>query len=461
MSEGMPLLSGPPPPPDNSGRAEIACRKCNKEFNIIFTRAHRCNHCGYSYCSSCSDFQALIRRNGAGAGYDPVNVCAFCIEYLNITAGGRRKLKTLPLAQLKRYVAAYNIQHNAVEKDDLIDAIINARGPNGCLPVMNEMFYRKYSVPTRGEGIRPRSLFSRDSGPPPSLPPRPRTQDGFTRQFARPDLHQNQSGFNAASRPRPWSPAQSTQQHTFPTTSQPSPPPLRPHTRPASQPAGGTQTSAARPPPPPPHTTRPSPAPSTTTLPTPPSYNVTPDAPGARTVSTAVPLPSLDELLNMTHIGIAALSVGTLKTILFNNHVNARLMLEKEELVIRVQQLLEDERRDRARMRAIQEEEECEMREMRERIERERLRKEQGAEFPEEDVPVKAAPPALAPRTSQERGGLCVICQDEEANIAVVDCGHLSMCRACSELIMASSRECPLCRTRIITEARLLRIFKT
>ena len=26
---------------------------------------------------------------------------------------------------------------------------------------------------------------------------------------------------------------------------------------------------------------------------------------------------------------------------------------------------------------------------------------------------------------------------------------------------MASTKECPLCRTRIVTEARLLRIFKT
>lgn len=60
-----------------------------------------------------------------------------------------------------------------------------------------------------------------------------------------------------------------------------------------------------------------------------------------------------------------------------------------------------------------------------------------------------------------ERSGLCVICQDAEANIAIVDCGHLAMCRECSDLVMQSSRECPLCRTRIITEARLLRIFKT
>ncbi|KAJ6589146.1 hypothetical protein B0H19DRAFT_231876 [Mycena capillaripes] len=60
-----------------------------------------------------------------------------------------------------------------------------------------------------------------------------------------------------------------------------------------------------------------------------------------------------------------------------------------------------------------------------------------------------------------KRSGLCVICQDEEAIMAVVDCGHLAMCRGCSEQVMRTSPECPLCRTRIVTEARLIRIFKT
>src|ERR1700722_20987017 len=40
-------------------------------------------------------------------------------------------------------------------------------------------------------------------------------------------------------------------------------------------------------------------------------------------------------------------------------------------------------------------------------------------------------------------------------------CRHLAMCRDCADLIMADSKECPLCRTRIVTESRLLRIFKT
>ena len=105
---GMPLLSGPPP---EYTASEPACRKCNKEFNMLFTRSRRCNHCGtcgvaicvaswysekliavvhvpgYSYCHSCTDFQALMPRRessdlGAVSGYDPMPVCAFCIEML-------------------------------------------------------------------------------------------------------------------------------------------------------------------------------------------------------------------------------------------------------------------------------------------------------------------------------------------------------------------------------------------
>jgi len=59
-----------------------------------------------------------------------------------------------------------------------------------------------------------------------------------------------------------------------------------------------------------------------------------------------------------------------------------------------------------------------------------------------------------------ERTGLCVICQDEEAIMAVVDCGHLAMCKECSDGVMSTSRACPLCRTNI-SQARLIRIFKT
>jgi len=165
--------------------------------------------------------------------------------------------------------------------------------------------------------------------------------------------------------------------------------------------------------------------------------------------------------------GIKALSIGALKAILFQNHVNARLIIEKGDLVDKVVTLVEDERRERDR-RAREEEEEV-MERQRVMMEEHRMKQESQravneddkSEFSDSIKPNSLPPKAQAMAANLERTGLCVICQDEDANIAIVDCGHLAMCRGCSDLIMNSSRECPLCRTRIVTEARLLRIYKT
>ena len=192
--------------------------------------------------------------------------------------------------------------------------------------------------------------------------------------------------------------------------------------------------------------------------------------------------------------------------------MNVTNILEKGDLVSKVLALVEDEKRDRERMRIVEE---------MERVERELEMGDRANDFSssstmrngaglsqlnepdqehlsdpiiEECGPTEtetenrsssnigAQGKVKAPPVSVERNGLCVVCQDEEANIAIVDCGyvddvpcsfnfflilfillslrHLAMCRACSDLIMTSSKECPLCRTRIVTEGRLLRIFK-
>lgn len=189
---------------------------------------------------------------------------------------------------------------------------------------------------------------------------------------------------------------------------------------------------------------------------------------------------------------VSQMSISALKTVLFQNHVNARLMLEKSDLVARVHALLGDERQERAREAAIHAREEEEIFTRRHAMmEEQHCQDEQAHEGrrsnahpPEGDAqqPKPNVPPSpmMGTAIDLERNGLCVVCQDEEANIAVVDCGcvpiffekhplttkvvpgrHLAMCRQCSDLIMSSSRECPLCRTRIVTEARLLRIFKS
>lgn len=189
------------------------------------------------------------------------------------------------------------------------------------------------------------------------------------------------------------------------------------------------------------------------------------------------PIPTLDQLLSIPSESISSMSIGALKSILFTNHVNAGMILEKSELVKKVVELVEDERRERERMRLAEEREEEEriqrQREMMDNFEKERKQREEREKEEKErrvsDMDVESQPAASTsvgqtpPRPAPaftERGGLCVVCQDEEANIAIVDCGHLAMCRGCCDAIMNSTRECPLCRTRIVTEQRLLRIFK-
>ncbi|KAJ7334707.1 hypothetical protein DFH08DRAFT_879168 [Mycena albidolilacea] len=463
---GLPLLSGPPPPSPADPPAS-SCRKCSKEFRILLLPRRKCNHCGYSYCYSCTDYYGLMPRTGDQPGHDQMNVCGYCIEFLSITAEcrfGRGRLKSMPLAKLKKYINAYGIKADqAVEKDDLIDAIIAAIGVNGCLSDAHENYYRKYSVPDRS--TRSRGMFSRPTTQAPSEPPLPPRPNQSTHEFPRPDL--------APDEPRYAPP--------------PGPPPRSPPTRPASQPQ--TQPRHASAPRPAPHPTpqyhnphsgyhsqshfnshlpprhpgappaaprqqQPNTGPYQSPRPSRSSHNLSAQnaasartPPRARAASVAppptVPAPTLDQLLAMSDDALAALSVHALKEVLFTNHVNVGVVLEKSDLVKKVRDLIEEERRQRERQRLAEEAEE------QERIEQQRVMMEQFARQQKEreerekaaaaeqtpageaaegtssssSVPPPLPPKAQAMASHLERTGLCVICQDEEANIAIVDCG--------------------------------------
>jgi hypothetical protein len=142
----------------------------------------------------------------------------------------------------------------------------------------------------------------------------------------------------------------------------------------------------------------------------------------------------------MTDEQVSKMSISALKTVLFQNHVNARLLLEKSDLVARVNALLGDERQERAREAAIHAREEEIVARQHAMMEEQRLRDEQArrereqpptgfrkAHISEDDSPEPESkvppPPMMGTAADLERNGLCVVCQDEEANIAVVDCG--------------------------------------
>lgn len=131
--------------------------------------------------------------------------------------------------------------------------------------------------------------------------------------------------------------------------------------------------------------------------------------------------------------------------------MNVGNILEKEDLVTKVTALLEDEKRERERMRVVEEMEEME------RVQRHMERDgvdiggrmsssttrdgagfQQGgqavnSEYPsdttvengEEQINTQIPPASNIFMSAMERNGLCVVCQDDDANIAIVDCGYV------------------------------------
>ena len=350
-----------------------------------------------------------------------------------------------------------------------------------------QSFYRKHSVPNGRTG-RPRGLFSRREGSQPVQPTPPRQPtSNVPADFPRPDLdpsrQQRSSPASRRTTPRPQAPPQSQPS----SRAQPYPPPRSTPPPTAAPRPHYTPSSDAQPPQPRPDAAR---ASDQGTMPsTGNAYHPSTSPPSAAPPSS--PTPTLDELLAMTDEEVSHMSISALKSVLYQNHVNVRLLLEKSDLVARVHALLGDERQERAREAAIHAREEEETIARQHAMMEEKSPREEQASQDREQAHVagddgqqpkpKVSPPMTATYADLERNGICVVCQDEEANIAIVDCGcvistsvylyllslltsfcsHLAMCRQCSELIMSSSRECPLCRTRIVTEARLLRIFKS
>ena len=313
---------------------------------------------------------------------------------------------------------------------------------------------------------RQRGLFSRQPPPAPTSGPRPQRPQP---SFPRPDL-QPQLQSPPPVTPRPTSTHRTQPQPQYNTRPQPSQP-----TNPSSRPQQPNLNV---------------PQPNRFTRPRTTSHGAT----------TAPPPPTLDQLLAVAPEDLRSLPVSVLKEILFHNHVNARLLIEKSDLVERVTTLIADERRERERQEMFRQMEEEQERLRRMEEEQERLRRmelevgthterldelhlasepqpplqtsdtvlestpdtalDRGPEFLEdsngtsqpiptvhtEDVtPSEAVPsppeqqssvntqtppksnPVLTSRPGMainlERNGLCVICQDEEANIAIVDCG--------------------------------------
>jgi hypothetical protein len=128
----------------------------------------------------------------------------------------------------------------------------------------------------------------------------------------------------------------------------------------------------------------------------------------------------------MTSEAIGSLPITALKAILYTNHVNAGMILEKSDLVSKVKALVSNERRERERQWAFEQEEA-------ERVARQRALLEQFNDNVGHGNETILPPKIRGTAADLERTGLCVICQDEEANIALVDCGSVLLLLQLSE----------------------------
>jgi len=211
-----------------------------------------------------------------------------------VTSAPIDSLRNLPLKRLKEYLAAYNIPNiGPKEKEDFVQAVIKARNArtgslspeaevcsSPLLPLIPELtvqaYYRRNSVPKKSQA-RP---------PPPS---QPQSQARPTAPRPPPMSHtQARPPAQAARQPQP-------QARPPPTTSY-RPPPS--YARPQAAP------SPARP--------RPAPAPAVAKAPPP-------------------PVPTIMGLVSLPNSYLSSLSIGTLKAILYENHVKVdfKQVLEK------------------------------------------------------------------------------------------------------------------------------------
>ncbi|WVQ71419.1 hypothetical protein IAR50_000956 [Cryptococcus sp. DSM 104548] len=467
---GLPILSGVP-----SVVESPHCRKCDKEFNPLWRRKKTCGHCGYQYCSSCiSDGQALMPRRpgqqplnqtplgefkqGLGidddkegsSGYYMECVCTFCLGMLQVTNAPLEILRSLPIKRLKTYLAAYNIPSIGLsEKEDLVQTVFRARDPTtGCLSAICENYFRRHSVPGK-----PTTRANPTPSQSQSRPPPPSGGGTYASSYQRPQPQQarppppNFGQQRTSARPQAQAQAQGS---------------ARAHYQSRPQPSAQTQARSF----PPQQQARPVPTPSPARRPTPATTRA------AASPTPPPPVPSILSLVALPDSYLASLGIGTLKAILYENHVRVdfKQVLEKKELIARVKELIDDERKRLERQRIAEQQEAALLAQPTLPTQSpstpvpngttERPEVPSGEALEKEKIEAgeaKAVPTGPMPEVER---GLCVVCQDEEATLAVVDCGHLCMCQHCSDLIWATTQECPLCRTRIVTKHRLIRIYK-
>ncbi|RUS27692.1 hypothetical protein BC938DRAFT_482869 [Jimgerdemannia flammicorona] len=448
-------------PPLRPFNTEKYCAQCGAKFGL-FKHQYNCKNCGSVICSSCSDHRHAIPKFGY---FTPVRCCNTCNDFLMMQKMDATALMNQPVKTLRRYIAVYNLpSQSAIEKKDLVKLIEMSR------PISDaaEIWYRAnlhVVVPrisaeearvhqaqqqqqqngTRRRGASFGSASDRTA-------PRTRTDNGSAnwpqsgnRSAPQPQQRQTPTNYpgyqNASSYPGPpphITPQQSQQWSYPPQPEQPQPqtysytynysynshPPPPPQPYPHAQaprppqphalhtPQSQPNAQPPRPPQPQPQNlSHLSPHPNPRVSSSSPQPSSLSHSNGSSSYSSSLnPPPSLASLIS-ARVDPATLSVKTLKAVLKDNFVEHGNVLEKSELVARVQRLFEDKQKDM-------------------NVNTDYLPDEQ----------------------------LCRICCDAPQNCVFLECGHLTCCMDCGKKLVEKKNECPICREPIL---KMLHVFRS
>ncbi|KAF9356880.1 RING finger protein 34 [Mortierella sp. AD094] len=428
------------------------CSRCGKDFHLLRQKKN-CYNCGSMVCPDCSNFRAKLPQFGYN---NEVRCCAYCAHFLQGHAGETRSVHGLlayatminAVSGLDQPNMAFNISLITL---DLIRAVQSYKP----IPEASEVYFRQHLpvspekssslfeelIGLRGSESSESSQSSSSNG----------SGDGwswdidkfFSKLFGSEDrdsttqTRPNRSQPQSQSQPRQ---AQARPPNTGTTYSSASSTPGPSYRPPAGNPPPTPYSSSSyyaqsRPANFSPST--PSPRPQAQTAPIPraaPATNGTASRPQPQTSqpprSTQQTSLTLEQLMT-SKTDPSTLPIKTIKAILDHSCVTYVGIVEKRDLVARLQKLIDNTR-----------------------AEQEKLQEQEEASKSKSPTESTKEPPGGG---GNEDDNLCKICCDAALNCVMLNCNHMSTCMDCGKLIMEGSRMCPICREYVV---RLLHVFR-
>ncbi|KAJ2734347.1 hypothetical protein IW152_002356 [Coemansia sp. BCRC 34962] len=399
-----------------------ACPSCGSTFNL-FRRKNNCGNCGQVVCSDCLDSKWYLPKYGLRTA---VACCTMCDRNLHTSIKSKQDLESCSIRELRAYLQLYGLYKPStmIEKSDLVAAIYN----NSPVPQANENVYRD-SLPRPSGSVSSSRQHQQQQQQQHHTRSRSNASDRTTnwdrmfsdigseigrgmenlgqqlgeifepRSASTPsDQHRYGSASSSSTSRTPrhdsstYSHAYSRAQRSQPSRLQPQFQPPRPR---SAQDIGSQQR---------------------TNRPTPPSVPA----------STAVGgVPNLKDLVrDSTDVG--GLSIKALKALLAKHHVDYNNIVEKQELVQRVERLVINTKLEMGHEAAAN-------------THGDSREGNSGSSHDADD-------------------NLCRICWDATTNSVFLNCGHMCTCLECGEKIVQSDRrECPICREYI---TRIVHVFR-